>query len=146
MIVPSQQLLPMIAQILASGSKVQLTVTGNSMRPFIRDNDTVLLTSAAQRQLLLGDVVLAQRPDDVFVLHRILRKDPRGIFLAGDAQGIMEGPVPRDRIFAYAFAVIHSSREVRLDRFLMRQAGILWIRIAPLARILVRFLKPFLRS
>jgi signal peptidase I len=145
LIVPSEQLLPLIAKILASGSNVKLTVTGNSMRPFIRDNATVLLASAAQRSLLPGDVVLAQRPDDVLVLHRILRKNREGYFLAGDAQGIIEGPVSHDRIFAHAYAVVHDSKEVRLDRVLMRKAGILWIRTAPLARILTRLIRPFMQ-
>ena len=50
---------PMITESIEAGSKVILTVTGNSMRPYLRHlRDQVVLEKCDPRALKVGDVPL----------------------------------------------------------------------------------------
>ena len=61
MIVPAGELIPVIADAVARGQTVRMTVSGHSMRPFIRNGETVDIEPPVGT-LEVGDVVLAETP------------------------------------------------------------------------------------
>ena len=68
--VSMQELAPAIVQAIQTGGSAELTVTGRSMTPFLRDRvSRVRLTAISQPKR--GDVVLYRRQNGGYVLHRI---------------------------------------------------------------------------
>ena len=84
------------------GEVVPLLVTGNSMKPFLLNRETVVYLerrrSYAPRR---GDIVLYWRQDGVWVLHRVVRVRKDGtVRTNGDAQSWTED-IHESRILAH---------------------------------------------
>lgn len=80
---------------------VPLPIKGISMRPFLREGDTVFLNKL-QKSLKKGDIVLFRRLDGSYVLHRIAGVCADGSFmLLGDCQTRLE-PIDFNCILAIA--------------------------------------------
>lgn len=76
-----------VAELLKNGQRaVPVPVSGVSMRPFLREGDTVFLDPLPEK-LRPGDIILFTRPTGQYVLHRIaaVRKDGT-LLMQGDAQ------------------------------------------------------------
>ena len=82
-IVPNEILLAEAGALLAEGRDVELLVKGNSMLPFIRGGrDSVNLRLLDT--LEVGDIVLAEIREGVYVLHRVFAVDGDSVTLKGD--------------------------------------------------------------
>ncbi len=80
-------------------SQVPVPVVGVSMRPFLRTGDTVLLDPITA-PVRAGDILLFQRPDGKYVLHRVVKCCRDGSFLLlGDNQ-MMPEPVQPEQLRA----------------------------------------------
>lgn len=84
-----------VEELLKAGYDVVLTVTGSSMFPFLKDKrDRVLIRKCQRDGVKKGDVVFFKRLNGGFALHRVVKvKSKNGVYLAGDCQCIMEGPI-----------------------------------------------------
>ena len=94
------------------GSTVTVPISGNSMCPFLHPGELVFL-SLPEKKLEVGDVVLFNRPNGDYILHRIvsIRKD--GIYMTlGDNQTLPE-PVPPQAIRAVTYCVRRQKRLVK---------------------------------
>ena len=94
-----EELCPMIQELLAGGSTVQLTVTGISMRPMLlHRRDQVELTLPPSK-LQRYAIPLYQREDGSFILHRIVKIEKDGTYTcAGDGQTTLETGVKQEQI------------------------------------------------
>lgn len=82
-ILPNEILLAEAGALLAEGRDVELSVKGNSMLPFLRnERDSVQLRKLPQVEK--GDVVLAQIAPGRYVLHRVRKIDGDRVTLMGD--------------------------------------------------------------
>lgn len=89
-----------IREMIDMGEEVPLVVTGGSMLPFLAGGrDTVLLKKAPEK-LQRGMIALYVRPDGSFILHRIAKCEGENLFFVGDAQTVIEGPLPSSVVFA----------------------------------------------
>ena len=82
--IPTELLMPVLCDLLAEGKDVPLTVTGNSMQPFLmhgRDSVVVSPVTAAVRR---GDVVLLRDASGRYLLHRVLRLRGEALITCGD--------------------------------------------------------------
>ena len=119
-VVDTQAYLDAVVHLLAQGrQEIPVTVSGNSMCPFLHPGDTVFLSPAPQR-LRRGQIVLFVRQNGRYILHRIHKVNPDGSFLMlGDNQCCAE-PVPgRDRIRALATGA-------RIDKHDLTPASLRW--------------------
>lgn len=133
--VPLEELAPIMAECLAGGQEVVLTVTGNSMSPFVRDKkDQVVLVACDPTQLQPGDVPLYRRRGGKYILHRIVERDD-GVCrtrwgeaeplssrcdsleytMLGDAQWQEEPHIAPDQIVAVAKAFISRGKRWECD-------------------------------
>ena len=98
--VSMQELAPAIVQAIQTGGSAELTVTGRSMTPFLRDRvSRVRLTAISQPKR--GDVVLYRRQNGEYVLHRIAACCGDGTYvMCGDAQTVLEPSIRRDQLIA----------------------------------------------
>mgnify|MGYP001269908451 CR=1 FL=1 len=92
---------PLLIELIRAGQTVKMTVTGNSMYPFLRHlKDSVLLTGPSRCPIKKGRIVLVCKPDGSYVLHRIVKLRGDCFWMLGDAQTMMEGPFSTDSIIA----------------------------------------------
>lgn len=139
--VDNQAYLGMLKDLILDGKEVSLTVSGNSMSPFIvHQRDSVLLAPVV-RPLRKGDIVFYQRCNAAYVLHRICRVNADGTYdIVGDAQVEIEKRVTRGQIFAAVAMVRRKGRDIRPGNFRWFFFARVWIRIIPLRPFLMRVL------
>lgn len=131
MIVSAREIMPVILAALKRGQRVQMTVNGCSMFPFLFDGDVVELEPMPSLPVP-GDVVLVQCPEGRFVLHRVVRIAGGGFFLRGDAQAHCEGPFLSSDILGRAAKSYHHGRIRAHDQGAWRIAGLFWTYCGPL--------------
>lgn len=136
--VDNDQLLPVLRELVDQGKAVNLLISGGSMSPFlIHQRDYVRIEKPVQ-QLKHGDMVFYQRPSGAFVMHRIHHIDKSGnLFLIGDAQTVMEGPVDSACVFGIITKVQRKGKWIGPGDFWWEFFEHLWIHCIPLRRIMV---------
>ena len=122
------ELIPLVRLALDNGANVRLTATGSSMIPFLRNGDVVELEKVPPEALRHGDVVLVERPEGGYVLHRMLQIRGAEVFIAGDA-GQRDGWMPVANVLARVRAVSRKGSWKRLDTASARSAGLVWARM-----------------
>ncbi|MBP7102846.1 MAG: S24/S26 family peptidase [Bacteroidales bacterium] len=80
---PNSEIFKYVAEEISHGENVQLRVKGNSMLPFIREGDSIILIPYNPSCLKIGDVVLFNHKKEVR-LHRIIHKNGSSLILQGD--------------------------------------------------------------
>ena len=147
--IPLKELSPLMTECLAQGQEVLLTVTGNSMSPFLRHKrDQVVLTACDPATLSVGDVPLIRRDNGQYVLHRIVERDDgttrtrygcgRALSsagtslqytLLGDAQWVEEPHVRPDQVVACATAFIRRGKRWECQAPAYRRNRLGWHRL-----------------
>lgn len=99
--IKSAELFPAVIELLQNDQKVRISVTGDSMMPFLReDTDSVELSGASYDKLRFGQIPLIRRDSGQYILHRLIRKSGGSFYIAGDAQFWIEGPLRPDQLVA----------------------------------------------
>ena len=65
-------------------------------------------------------------------MHRICRVTKEGLYIVGDAQTNIEGPVTPDKVFAVVFKVKRKGKLIGPGNFWWEFFEHIWIRIIPL--------------
>ena len=119
-----------ISLVTGPGELFPLKVTGNSMRPFLREGrDTVWLK--APREIHRGDVVFFKREDGSFILHRVRKRLADGKLLVnGDAQAWCE-TVEEKNVIALVSAVTSGRKTVSSDSPGLKILTALWYPTRP---------------
>lgn len=155
--VPLEQLAPIMSECMTQGQEVVLTITGNSMSPFVlHRQDQVVLTVCDPVALQPGDVPLYRRRNGKYVLHRIVERDD-GVTrtrwgeekplpsqcdclqytMLGDAQWVEEPGIEPDQIVAVATAFIRRGKRWECASDAYRRNRLRWHRLRPLRPVLV---------
>ncbi len=131
-----EMLSPLLIEILAAGGSAEITVSGISMYPMLRDGiSQVRLTAAAD--LHVGDLPLYRRENGAYVLHRIVGRDGEKFICCGDNQWHIETGVERTQIVAVVTDFKRTERWRSCDSRVYRLYVWLWIRLRPLRRLLL---------
>lgn len=104
-----------VEQLLSKNLKVTLRVKGKSMRPFLREGDTVRLAPIAPGGLKKWDVVLAHTTYGV-LLHRVVSIRRDKITLAGDANRRLE-QIERKHIIGIVDAAWRGEHPLKIKAF-----------------------------
>ena len=122
---PAEVLIPFLIELVEAGKIVNLTVTGYSMMPLLRnEKDSVLLSKP--EKLRLYDVVLYYDKDGKPILHRIVKKTPAGYMIVGDNQKTLDGPVAPEQIRAVAVGYYRDGIYFSASAPCCRIYGFLW--------------------
>jgi len=124
-----------IEEILASGRAVQIKPQGYSMYPVIvPGRDEVIVQKEDPARLRRGDVALYRRDGSILVIHRIVRKNEKGYYMAGDNQTEMEGPLRPDQIKGKMVALIRNGKEIDVRSLSYRIPCSIWLAMRPVRR------------
>jgi hypothetical protein len=141
----SEDLFPAITELLANNQKVRITVTGDSMMPFLRENtDSVELSAADFNSLRFGQIVLIRRTSGLYILHRIVRKRKDCFYISGDAHKWVEGPLYPDHLIAVVTKIWRNNRQISPSNIIWQALSCIWwlrLPIINLLRIPYRLLK-----
>lgn len=135
----NDQLMPLIAELLENKQTVKITATGRSMLPFLRpERDAVELENRSYETIRPLDMVLIQRQDGQYILHRVIKISSVEFYLVGDAQRIIEGPLRPDQVIGVVKTVWWKGHEInpRSKGYLM--LAWLWMQCLPCRHLLLR--------
>lgn len=126
-----KEMMPVIREALANGQTVELTVRGVSMEPFlINGRDSVFLTSPEGRQFRTGDLVMFQRTDGSFAMHRICRVNADGTFdIVGDNQIACDRQIRQAQIVAFVPRATRNGKNVDCEKGFWRRTMIAYMRL-----------------
>ncbi len=137
--IKAASIFPLISEILEHGQNTTVTVSGNSMYPFLRDGiDRVELTKGNFGQLSRGDIVLIQRTDGCYVMHRIIRKYKDCFFILGDAQQWIEGPLYLQQFVAVVTAIWRKDKRISCSNIWWRLFSGFWLYLRPFRYIIFK--------
>ena len=125
--------MPVLRGLIEQGKEDSLTISGNSMVPFmVHGRDQVLIEKPSE-PWKKGDIGFFQRDNGAYVLHRICRVDQQeNYWFVGDGQVFIEGPIRKDQIFGKVIAVKRKGKWVRPGSFLWEFFRHVWLWIIPL--------------
>ncbi|MBP7174684.1 MAG: S24/S26 family peptidase [Thermoclostridium sp.] len=117
-----------ILKLLEQGEVIQIQPKGYSMYPMlIPERDSVIIKRVEPETLKRGDVVLFRRDEGILVLHRIWKVKPEGVFLVGDNQEAIEGPIRKEQIKGLLVAFIRKGRKISVKNPFYRLYRIAWL-------------------
>ena len=134
--VDTQTFLDAVKEMVREGRDVPVTITGNSMSPFLVHGRDRVLLSRITRPLQKGDMVLYQRKGGQYVMHRIRRIDRRRneYYMIGDAQAVTEGPLAEGQIAAVVTSVCRKGKWLKQGDFWWEFFRGLWLNMVPFRR------------
>ena len=138
---PMEQLAQLITLQLESGGRANLTVTGSSMLPMLRNGvDAVeLIQPTGQGQK--GDILLYRRKNGQYVLHRVIALTDSGYICCGDNQAERE-PVDREQVLAVVDGFTRGGKRYDLSNGFYRLYTALWVGLFPLRRYYIAVRRP----
>lgn len=133
-------------EILSRGAPVSFRARGQSMRPFIRDGDRLVIHPLGVRGVQRGDVVLCRMAGGTLLAHRVVKISKRNgqkmLVSQGDARPDADAAIPLASVLGRAVAVERGTRHWRLDTPWLYPVNWLLATLWPgLKKIIVRFRK-----
>lgn len=145
--VSNYEYLPVLVDLLGQGHTVSLIISGSSMTPFLADKRDTLIISPPDGNFRRGDMVFYQRLSGQYVMHRIHHVGPDGaLYIVGDAQTDIEGPVHPKQVFGVIRQVIRKGKTIDSRDFWWFFFEKIWIRMVPLRPALRKLYTLFARK
>ena len=130
--------MPVLIEILREGKEVSVLVSGTSMTPFLADKRDTVIVSPPDSHFRRGDIVFYQRSNGQYIMHRVHHVGPDNmLYIAGDGENVIEGPVEPFRVFGVVRKVIRKGKQIDGNDFWWWFFEKIWVRMVPL-RPLVR--------
>lgn len=126
-----------VKESLNKGNQVKIPVTGNSMRPFLRNGDIVTVTPFARCRLKKGAIALADWKEG-YVLHRVVGMASGTVTLAGDNNLGQVEKVSDSELFAVVSACYRGGKLVSDQSHVDRILGVFWYYLRPMRRMLAK--------
>jgi signal peptidase len=137
---PNAALLKPILDFLEQGRNIIIPVKGNSMWPFLREKDRVLLEPFETKTLRKGLIVLGKQGEEM-ILHRVVRFSTHTIWLAGDNNLVQHEQLAYRDVLAIAIYRYRDRQELKLNAAWQCHLGQLWYWLRPLRRVIVKLFK-----
>lgn len=148
-VLPTETYFAMIRRELADEGRAYVRVTGRSMMPLLRHlKDGVIIQPPGE--LRPGDIVLFDRRNGRFALHRVIRVAGEHFDMAGDNQWHVEYGLPAEQVMGTAVCILRGSRMIPCKNFFVRlYARAVTCLTEPrikMRRAVGRLVKPFRRA
>ena len=130
-------------EILRRDGRLVYTSVGDSMRPFIRSGQDLLVIERPKGRLKKYDVPLYRRDSGQYVLHRVVKVREKDYVICGDNRWRRETGITDRHILGVLTAIVRNGetisvqdrayrRKVRLwCEFFWLRAAILWTKALP---------------
>ena len=116
-----EELVPLITEVIGEGGEFRLYPKGTSMRPLIRQGIDAVALASLNRKPKKGDVLLYQRENGQYVLHRLMRVEKDGtLCFCGDNQRLLEHGLTCDQVVAVVTAFFRGDKRYEASGAVMR--------------------------
>ena len=88
-----------IEDVLKEKGFVAAHPKGISMRPFLKENDTIILKTI-EGEIKVGDPILFRRADGTLILHRVVAINGDRLLTRGDFEKFYDAPITRADVLA----------------------------------------------
>lgn len=136
--IDTREYVTVLRELTEEGKEVSLLISGSSMSPFLIHHRDTIYFRKPDRKLRRGDMVFYERPGGQFVMHRICRVGKEGLYLIGDAQTEVEGPLDPSCVFARIIRVRRKGRLLAPGDFWWEFFEHVWLGLIPFRRGLMR--------
>ena len=128
-----------IEPLLKAGACIQIHPQGYSMYPFIdpRRDEVVLAGIEGGGALRRGGGVVYRRGNGMLVLHRIYKIGQDGLYLLGDHQTAIEGPVRREQVKGKMTGMVRDGRYMDVGNPGYRMLSVVWLWLRPARRAIM---------
>lgn len=141
-----------IEKLLQEGNNISIKPQGYSMYPtLVPGRDEVIIEPVSGKNLHRGDVVLYRRGKEdggILVLHRIQKITAEGIYLVGDNQKEIEGPLQAEQIKGIMAGMNRNGKYIAVTNPVYGLAEKVWLILRPvrplISRIVAGIKKPYL--
>lgn len=118
-VLPTETYFALVRQQLSDKGQAYIRVTGNSMTPLLRHlRDGVIIEPPGKPHA--GDIVLFDRKNGRYALHRVIRAKKNGFTMAGDHQWHIENNLPYDQIVGVVTAIVRGGHFVAGNNFFLK--------------------------
>lgn len=131
--VPMEELVTLLKMQMADGGRGQLTVVGTSMQPLFKSERDRVLLELPKTLPQKGDIILYQRRNGRYVLHRIVAVRQDICFCCGDNQWQKE-QVGFDQVIAVVTGFVRKDKQYTLREKGYRLYVKFWVATRPLRR------------
>ena len=131
-VIDTRAYVSLLREEVEQGREVGMRIAGNSMSPFLVHQRDDIFFKKPESPLNKGDMVFYQRKNGQYVMHRICRVRPEGLYIVGDAQTAIEGPVLPEQVFARVTQVRRKGNLIGPESFWWKFFGKVWICMIPL--------------
>lgn len=146
----NQALIDLLSSVLDKGVPFKFQAKGNSMEPFIKEGDVIIVSPLLKKNPSIGEVVAFIHPHTGrLIVHRIIAKQKMDYLIQGD--GIFDhtdGQIPLDCILGRVTTIERNGRESQLGLGIER-IPITWLLrlrlLTPLRNIFTNISKLFNR-
>ena len=128
----SNLVVKVVMESIKNGESYSLKGSGNSMKPFLNENDTIIVSSVNKYKHKVGDILLYERLNGQFVIHRIYNINKNGTYeFIGDNQFWVEKGIKEEQLKACVEKVIRNGREIDCKQGLVRMIMTIrmWLRV-----------------
>jgi len=134
---PTEEYFSIVRAQLGQCGQAGVRVTGNSMFPLLRHlRDSVVIVPP--ERVVPGDIVLFDRKNGRYALHRVIRMKPNGFSMMGDNQSHIEHGLPYDQIVGVVSVIRRDDRSFSAENF--------WIKFYAQAARVTAYPRMYLRT
>ena len=113
--IPNSQFFALAKQLLQEGKKIEISVKGNSMFPFLRDGETVVVAPVGiSGSLKRHDIILAETTTGHIMMHRIREVNPAYILMKGDGNLLQTEQLNHSDVMGKAISVRRNGKNIPL--------------------------------
>lgn len=142
-----EDMMPLLKETLANDQNVIFMPRGRSMLPLLREGRDRVILSPVKEPPKPYDIILYQRADEKYVLHRIVAVDRRGSYVCmGDNQLTKEYGVKVENIIAVVSGFYRGKRAYGVDGSLYQLYCCTWYHGRRAIRLLRRMTGKFWRK
>ncbi|MBR5177779.1 MAG: S26 family signal peptidase [Lachnospiraceae bacterium] len=142
-----------LEKLLRAGTPVGFYPQGTSMYPtIVPGRDNVIVEPLADTIPKRGDVLLFRRPDNApvypgkLILHRVWKVKNDGIYMVGDNEKMVEGPLPIECFIGIMTELNRKGKKINVTGLFYRILTKSWLFIRPIRFVVAKPLKIFKRK
>ena len=116
-------------ELLRKGTSLRFEGRGSSMRPLVRDGDTLLVTPCPPAHVHLGEIVMCTAQNDQLLVHRVIHSrkgaDSKCYLIQGDQAVNPDGWIFQENIHGCLVAIERSGKRMVMTGTVARFLGLL---------------------
>lgn len=127
-----------LAETLRAGRPAATYTSGSSMEPLLYAHKTYVILEPVQGALKPGDLPIYQRPDGIYIIHRLIRQGETWCYTRGD-NCLYGETIPKAWILGVVTQIQRNGKIIRVTDRTYRSYVRLWSVLWPLRNLWYRF-------